>query len=156
MGDTLVSISARLLPATMRTLLLASVKLFCTAPATRTCLAISSRFSIAPARPPGPMLMTPAPVLSTTLRCSWPAPVVKSLNDTCPVLSATLPVLVNEPPSTVMPLGLAMITLARGPSTAMLPWIRDGSVLVTWLTMVRARTVALFRSAPAVPTLNEV
>ncbi len=102
------------------------------------------------------MVIAPAPVLSTTLRCNWPAPVVKSLNDTCPVVSATLPVLVNEPPSTVMPLGLAMITLARGPSTAMLPWIRDGSVLVTWLTMVRARTVALFRSAPAVPTLNEV
>jgi hypothetical protein len=35
------------------------------------------------------------------------------------------------------------------------PWISDGLVLVTWLTMVRAFTPTLFRSAPAEVTLNE-
>lgn len=37
----------------------------------------------------------------------------------------------------------------------MLPWISDGFVLVTWLTIVRALMPTLLRSAPALETLND-
>ncbi|MNL26829.1 hypothetical protein D3C87_1483820 [compost metagenome] len=79
---------------------------------------------------------------------------MKSLNVTCPVVSARLPMFRTTMPLTLMPLGLAITTLARGPSTLSWPSSRDGLVPVTWLRMVRARAAELSRSTPARGTLN--
>ncbi|KML22358.1 hypothetical protein VK92_16055 [Burkholderia sp. LK4] len=47
------------------------------------------------------------------------------------------------------------MAFAREPSTLMLPWISDGFVLVTWLTIVRALMPMLLRSAPVFVTLKD-
>ena len=122
---------AVLLPATIRTPLLLWVKLLSTGPWISIFLAISSRLIRAPARPPGPTVMVPPVVVRITLRCVTPDAPVMSSKLTAPVLRATWPVFTNDPPSTVMPFGLASTTLALGPETVMSPLIRLGLVLVT-------------------------
>ncbi|KVM84610.1 hypothetical protein WT05_15465 [Burkholderia stagnalis] len=55
------------------------VKSFVTGPLMLNCLAIRSRLTSVPDKPPGPIVIAPRSVDSTTLRCMTPGAIAMSL-----------------------------------------------------------------------------
>lgn len=98
----------------------------------------SQESAFLPSSPFPSMRMVPFPF---TLRSSRFSP---ASNSGFPVARMARPVLMNPPPLTVMPLGLAMTTSALFPATSRKPFMAVALLPVTWFTMILAGPLAMF------------